>query len=38
MGTALLRSVTRRFQGENCANWGKHRTEDTEVTEGNCVW
>ena len=21
-------------QGENCANQGKHRTEDTEVTEG----
>jgi hypothetical protein len=21
-------------QGENCANRGKHRTEDTEVTEG----
>ena len=21
-------------QGEDCANRGKHRTEDTEVTEG----
>jgi hypothetical protein len=27
--------VTRRLQGENCANRGKHRTEDTEVTEGD---
>ena len=31
MGAALL---TRRLQGENCANRGKHRTEVTEVTEG----
>jgi hypothetical protein len=24
----------RGFSGENDANWGKHRTEDTEDTEG----
>jgi hypothetical protein len=30
-GSALL---TRQLQGENCANWEKHRTEVTEVTEG----
>ena len=32
-----LGSATRRLQGEKCANWGKHRTEVTEVTEGEWV-
>ena len=29
--------MTPQLQGEKCAKWGEHRTEVTEVTEGEWV-